>query len=137
MTTQLTLFDPYHNQPAQPGPFQKSAMPGRPAPHSGGDTSREAAGTVRADAGRLRQAVLAFILGRGADGATDAEIQAALSLAGDTERPRRWELQRASLIADSGQRRRTRTGRKAVVWIAAPAHRAGADRSATTPKKTT
>jgi len=118
MTTQLTLFDPYNHERAQPGPFHRAKMPGRPAPHSGGSTSHAAAGEIRSDAGRLRQAVWAFIRARGDHGATDSEIQTDLQLAGDTQRPRRWELQRAGLIVDSGQRRRTPTGRKAVVWIA-------------------
>lgn len=38
-------------------------------------------------------------------------------MTGDSERPRRWSLQRAGLIRDSGQRRRSPAGRKAIVWI--------------------
>jgi len=118
MTTQLNLFD---RPTEQQHPFQRAAMPGRPAPHSGGETSSAAAGEMKSQAGRLRQAVLAFVIGRGVDGATDQEIGAALGLDSNTARPRRWELAEAGLIVDSGIRRRTSSGRKAVVWVA-PEH---------------
>ena len=81
--------------------------------------TRAAAGVaIRPDAARLRAKVFEYIKGRGADGATDAEIQAALDMSGDTERPRRRELQVAGFIADSGRTRLTPAGRAAVVWIA-------------------
>lgn len=79
--------------------------------------TRAAAGlTIRPNAARLRAKVLEYIKTRGPEGATDAEIQEALSMRGDTERPRRRELQQAGFIADSGQTRLTPAGRVAVVW---------------------
>jgi hypothetical protein len=81
--------------------------------------TRAAAGVaIRPDAARLRAKVFEYVKGRGAAGATDAEIQAALDMSGDTERPRRRELQQAGFIGDSGQVRQTPSGRAAVVWIA-------------------
>jgi len=57
-------------------------------------------------------------------GATDDEIQIALGIDGSSERPRRWELWKLGQIEirrdDHGVpvQRMTRTGRRAVVWIA-------------------
>jgi hypothetical protein len=86
--------------------------------------TRAAAGVaIRPDAARLRAKVLRYIKSRGADGATDAEIQGALDMSGDTERPRRRELQAAGFIADSGRTRLTPAGRAAVVWTATIIHR--------------
>jgi hypothetical protein len=87
-------------------------------PHSGSPTSREAALAIRPHAGTLRARVLEVIEGRGAIGATDDEIQTHLSIFSHTETPRRQELQKAGLIACSKQQpRRTRSGRRAVVWV--------------------
>ena len=77
------------------------------------DTSR-AAGNAMLDAPErltgLRAAVYRVILERG--GATDAEVQDALSLPVSTQVPRRVELVARGLVRDSGERRRC----KAVVW---------------------
>lgn len=68
----------------------------------------------RAETDRWR--VLKYI--RLNNGACDFEMQSALLMSGDTQRPRRIELLKAGLIEDSGFRRRTGTGREAVVWTA-------------------
>ena len=86
-------------------PFQK---------HS--DTSREAADSMKPTAATLREAVFNYLFGRGGDGATDEEVQDDLNMPGNTERPRRRELQEAGKVRDSGMRRATKTGRQAVVW---------------------
>lgn len=49
---------------------------------------------------------------------TDEEIGTRLGLVGNTVRPRRGELVAAGLVTDSGLRKLTRSGRKAVTWIA-------------------
>ena len=82
------------------------------------DTSRAAQASAEPKAGTKRALVLAFIRGRGADGATDEEIQRELPMSPNTQRPRRVELVDARLIRDSGRRRATLGGDMAVVWEA-------------------
>jgi hypothetical protein len=89
MNTQLDLFGP------RPG----IVGAGHP------DTSRAAARGVTPRTGTQRRRVLDYISGRGDEGATDAELQDALHLNGNSERPRRIELVEAGLIVDSGRRR--------------------------------
>ena len=91
------------------------AYDGRPPRQRHSDTSHEAADSVEVRLGRLQRQVLDY-LARG--GATDEEIQDRLNMAPNTERPRRRELQLNGLVRDSGERRLTRSGRKAVVWEA-------------------
>ncbi len=74
----------------------------------GSDTSKEAAERLEAKPQKIReqhQRILGYLATRGEEGATDPEIQAALVMGGSTERPRRVELQRMSLIVKTGQRR--------------------------------
>lgn len=106
--SQLTLF-----------PLTWGTVPPPDPPHSrGSETSKKAATEIVTVAGRLRQQVLKFIVDQGESGATDAEVQAALSMEGSTERPRRGELAKANLIRDSGRTRPTPSGRAATVWVA-------------------
>lgn len=81
------------------------------------DTSRDAPALVMPRTGTLRRAVLDYVTARGDDGATDLEIQTALRMPGNTERPRRLELVSAGLLEDSGDRRHAR-GRAFIVWRA-------------------
>lgn len=77
--TQPTLFDP---------------LPARlPAFVRGSHTSKEAARTIRPDTARLRRIVLAFIVSRGADGATQKEASIALGIPRATLCPRFRELE--------------------------------------------
>lgn len=87
-------------------------------PHSGSRTSRQAAAAIQPNAATLRAAVLRYLNQRGGRGATDQEIQMALNMGGDTERPRRGELVAGGLVEDSGFTRKTSTGREATVWVA-------------------
>jgi hypothetical protein len=50
------------------------------------------------------------------DGATDEELQQALSLQGNTLRPRRRELQLMGKVLATGVKRPTASGRQAIVW---------------------
>lgn len=95
------LFDP-------PPPYQRHST-----------TSKVAASAILPNAKTLRAAVLNYLRAYG--GATDDEIQAALNMSGNTERPRRRELEQHGLVRDSGRRRLTHSGRQAVVWEAAVA----------------
>ena len=81
-------------------------------------TSRQAGKEIKLAVGTLRSRVLAFLLQRGEHGATDGEMQAALSMNPSTQRPRRIELVNAGLVKDSGVKRKTESGRSAVVWVA-------------------
>lgn len=79
--------------------------------HSG--TSREAASSIKGKSARLREQVLQELR---RNPATDEELATLLTLSGNTARPRRVELVELGLVEDSGQRRKTASGRNAVVW---------------------
>lgn len=81
-------------------------------------TSVEAGLQIEKKSISLRGHVLAFLRGRGAMGATDEEMQIALNMNPSTQRPRRIELVAAGLARDSAMTRETKSGRKAVVWVA-------------------
>ncbi len=69
-------------------------------------TSRDAAILVSEKPTKIvqdRQKILAMV--RRSGPMTDREIQAALEMPGDTERPRRIELVRAGWLIDTGERR--------------------------------
>lgn len=80
--------------------------------------SREAAERTKVNANRDRQKVLAYLRGRGAQGATDQEMQMELEMSGNTQRPRRGELVASGHVAPAGFTRTTISGCKATVWIA-------------------
>lgn len=83
------------------------------------DTSRQAAATVsRSKAETLRGQIYNVIVASGKRGFTDEELQKQFRVAGNTQRPRRWELSHGrKVIRDSGLRRKTDAGKNAVVWI--------------------
>lgn len=83
------------------------------------DTSIEAARAIQPHMSRLRAMVFAYFSTRGKIGATDEEVQQELHMPANTERPRRIELERMGLIVDSGEKRKTRAGRNASVWVVA------------------
>lgn len=101
----------------QPPLLQRSlwSVPVEPAPHSGSSTSRAAAAAVKPKAPSQRRAVLQFLKSH-PSGLTDAELQNGLQLSGNSERPRRRELQKAGLVTDSGRRRDGQ-----IIWIAVDA----------------
>lgn len=103
----MNQLDLFNQRPRQPEP-----------PHNGSATSREAAEEIEPTAATLRAKVFDFIKKHGSNGATDQEIQIALQMQGNTQRPRRKELEEAGLITDSGETRKTTSGRSAIVWIA-------------------
>jgi hypothetical protein len=81
-------------------------------------TSDVAAARIVPIAGKVRRRVYDAILARGPEGLTDAEGETALGLRSQSYTPRRNELVRLGLVADSGRRRRTPSNRPAAVWIA-------------------
>lgn len=82
------------------------------------DTSMAAAVGIEPNAMTLLRDVLLALRSWRQEGATDQEIQDALSMDPSTERPRRVELVKRGLVKDSGRTRLTRSGRKATVWVA-------------------
>lgn len=101
MTAQPDLFGTRHREP-----------PSVPV-----DTSQDAAKRIKPSAASLRAKVLAYIVERGALGATEQEVEIALGLTGNTCRPRCWELARAGLIVKNGAKRLTKAGRWARVYV--------------------
>lgn len=93
---------------------RKPQEPPRPS------TKRAAAESIKPHRAKLQDAVLAYLRGRGSEGATDEEIAVALQLRSDTARPRRTELVDLGKVRDSGRRRATSSGRAAIVWVAIP-----------------
>jgi hypothetical protein len=70
-------------------------------------------------AGVQRAKVMEVIALAGSQGATDAEVELETGFRAQSVSPRRGELVTLGVIVDSGQRRRTPSGRSAIVWILA------------------
>jgi hypothetical protein len=86
-------------------------------PHNDSATSRDAAEAIRPVASSMVRRVFEFLVSRGSVGATDSEMQEALTLPGNTQRPRRRWLVENGFVRDSGETRPTPSGCKAVIWI--------------------
>lgn len=84
----------------------------------GSDTSREAAESVQPHLERLEAKVLHAIRSGGDGGLTDDEGEHVLGLAHQTYSARRRALVQKGLVEASDQRRPTRSGRRATVWVA-------------------
>lgn len=83
------------------------------------DTSAAAAEAISATADRIRELMLQAIRHAGTAGLTADEAADRLRLSVLTARPRCTELRQCGAIVDSGLRRRNRSGRSAIVWVAA------------------
>lgn len=88
-----------------------------PIPHNGISTSVDAAESMRDHVGRLEGYVLAAIKSTG--GSTCDELEVLCGLSHQCCSARVNGLMRKGIISDSGDRRSTRSGRKAIVWVAA------------------
>ena len=80
-------------------------------------TSRAAALRAEPTAGTKRAKLLDYLRSRGGAGATDEEMQSAVPMGPNTQRPRRVELVQGLQVRDSGRTRRTVGGSEAVVWV--------------------
>lgn len=89
-------------------------------PHNDTATSKLAAQSMRSLAGAQQQRVLECLQRAGDAGLTDEEIQRALDLSGNSERPRRSKLVELGLVRNSGIMRLTSSGHAAVVWAVVP-----------------
>ena len=65
----------------------------------------------------LRREVEVYLISQGVNGATDEEIQDALGMEGNTERPRRVELIEAGLVWNTGSTRKSKANRDNTIWI--------------------
>ena len=82
------------------------------------DTSAIAAGSVRVPSAHWRQIILDWITERDEYGSTCDEAELCLrNLRHQTCGPRIRELVQLGVVKDSGQRRPTRSGRAAIVWV--------------------
>lgn len=88
-------------------------------PHNGTDTSVAAANRAAPNAGAFRRRILGELQVRASYGATCDELEQALSLTHQTASARLRDLALAGRVIDSHERRPTRSGRKAIVWVAA------------------
>jgi predicted transcriptional regulator len=84
-------------------------------PHVDQDTSREAARAIKEDANTIR-ARIRELIGQ-SSGLTCDEVEMKTGLSHQTASARIRELALLGDIVDSSQRRPTRSGRKAIVWI--------------------
>lgn len=82
------------------------------------NTSQAAAEANAPNAANQRERVLNAIITAGGAGLTDDEIQTKLEMPGNTQRPRRKELEQAARIEPAGTRLNTR-GNRCRVWVAA------------------
>jgi hypothetical protein len=92
---------------------------------SGKQLSRLAYEQTKSSHEAVRQEVYDFIVSRGDKGASADEVSAALGCDKDRTSPRLTELSQMHAIRDSGQRRKTRAGCLAAVYVATatPRHR--------------
>ena len=87
------------------------------------DTQLRAWIEVQGRAVEYRRRVLIYIEKRGAQGSTDEEGIKATGFNRNTYPPRRTELFHRGLVADSGRRRKTDSGKFAIVWVCANVNR--------------
>jgi len=104
MNEQPTLFDPGTDM------MGKHHMAAR-------DTELEAAALVRPKSGTQRVKVLEAIRAAGDRGLTDPELAQVTGLYLYSAAPRRVELCESGWVKDSGLRRMTPNGRKAIAWV--------------------
>lgn len=96
---------------------QNELFPAVPGAVLGSDTSEAAAASMEEAAPLLRERVLCFFIAQGQRGATDDEVELALGLSHQTASARRRELELGGKIQKTPNRRKTRSGRTAGVYI--------------------
>jgi len=82
------------------------------------EVSLEAYESILDDIPRLQKAILTEFIWAGEDGLTCDEVELQLYLRHQTASARVRELAQKGHIKDSGERRATRSGRTAIVWVA-------------------
>ena len=113
MSKQASLFD-------APAPPVKATLEYRAPFAKDSDTSRAAAASVEHGAESLCAVIFAAIKAAGDHGMTCFEVEERFALKHQTASARLWDLHtKTTVLMDSGRRRPTSSGRKAVVWIVA------------------
>lgn len=101
-------------------PMDHHWLPSRAPSVDGSDTSEAAAASIQPHLGALQAQVLDCIARHRdchlVDGLTCDEVEWILEMKHQTASARILELRKKGLLRDSGYRRKTRSGRKAVVW---------------------
>lgn len=104
--SQRSLFD--HREPVEKLAVK---LPSNPT-----DTQSEAAARELPRSGTARRWVFDLLSNAGMKGATDEEMQFLLKMNPNTQRPRRKELVEMGWVFDTGARRKTASGSRAIVW---------------------
>lgn len=112
--------DPIVPVPGQLGLLAEVDEPGVKLHADPHPTERAAAARALPKSGTARRRVYDRLCAVYPDGRTDDELQDALAMPPNTERPRRVELVELGLVVDSGRTRPSRYGNPAVVWVAVP-----------------
>jgi hypothetical protein len=81
-------------------------------------TSIAAGQSMKGKIGPLHNRIIQYLT-KYRSGATDERIAFDLNLPGNTERPRRRELELMRIVTDSGRVEKTKSGRNAVIWVLA------------------
>lgn len=79
------------------------------------ETSREALESIEGVSGEIDKKIVSVIRAR--TGATDEEVEDQTGMKHQTISANRRHLVERGVLRDSGQRRNTRSGRSAIVWI--------------------
>lgn len=98
-------------------PFMR-VVKGTTPPHNGTDTSIEAARSMEGSVNVLRIQIFKLIKRSGTTGMTCDEVECDSGLRHQTASARVNELAGRGDLVDSGKRRKTRSGRMAIVWFA-------------------
>lgn len=85
-------------------------------PSNGVPTSDEAAAAIEPVAQRQRDILYAYVCDQYTLGTTNQEAEEALGMPAQTITPRMLELRKEGIVVDSGMKRKTRSGRRAIVW---------------------
>lgn len=80
------------------------------------DTSLSSQEAIKPSAKTLRAVVAEYLLSCGDQGATDEQMQREIPMSQNTQRPRRKELQEQGIAVATQERRKTSSGRNAIVW---------------------
>lgn len=87
-------------------------------PYSDDETSKDAAESVKPIVRGQALQILEYLVSKGTVGATQEELETALSISGNSLRPRLKWMEEQGFVYRSGLTRPTRSKRQAKVWLA-------------------